>query len=224
MNPVPKITSISPVEAQANNTTFTLTITGTGFASSSLAYWNGSPLPTTVVNSTQITATVAPANIPAGGVYTVQVYTPETAPEDYDGGTSNIVNFQAILDVTTAQEYLVDQVDAYRNSIMTAYFTFDGTQWDCDADDVRNLMGINILSVLNGGNLPPGTVWRDAYNNNYPATAQFMGGMAASFLTFGVLNYNASWTHKANIRALTDTNAVLAYNYTTGWPDPTVQH
>lgn len=224
MNPKPSISSISPNECEANSVSFALTVNGSNFVASSLVYWNGSPLATVVVSQTQMTATVAPANIPVGAVYNVQVYTPETAPEDYDGGLSNIIEFQAILSVADAREYMIDRVDAHRNSLITGFFTFAGTQWDADADDTRNLMGINLLSVLNGGNLPPGTMWRDRYNNNFPATAMFMGGMAASFLTFGVINYNVSWVHKANIRALTDTAAVMNYDYTTGWPDPMVQH
>ncbi len=119
---------------------------------------------------------------------------------------------------------MCDLVDAKRAAITAGYFTFSGTQWNCDYDSTRNLMGINILSILGGGSLPAGLTWRDMYNNSYPASPAFMGGLAEEFFTLAVAAYNASWTHKANIRALTSTAAVLAYDFKdTLWPNPNTQ-
>lgn len=57
-SPVPSVTSISPNMIQSGSTTFTLTVNGTGFTTASTIEWNGTALSTTMVSSTQLTATV----------------------------------------------------------------------------------------------------------------------------------------------------------------------
>jgi uncharacterized protein (TIGR03437 family) len=69
------ITAISPSQATAGGPAFTLTLTGSGFAASSVVQWNGSTLATTFVNANQLTAAV-PANLLGGaGTATVTVVT-----------------------------------------------------------------------------------------------------------------------------------------------------
>src|SRR5207248_2416079 len=65
-----------------------LTVNGTNFVSTSTVYWNGSPLTTTFVSSTQLTAIVPAANVAAVGTASVTVVNP--AP---GGGTSNAQTF-----------------------------------------------------------------------------------------------------------------------------------
>ena len=57
----PVITSLSPTSTPGGNPQFTLTVSGSGFNSSSTVYFNGTALVTTVVNSGQLTA-IVPAN------------------------------------------------------------------------------------------------------------------------------------------------------------------
>jgi len=123
-----------------------------------------------------------------------------------------------------AQEDMCDLVDARRTALTNGFFTFNGTQWNCDYDSTRNLMGVNILILLNSGVCPPGLTWVDMYNNSVPASTPLLAGMAEEFLKLGVTAYEASWAHKANIRALTSTASVLAYDFAdTLWPNPMVQ-
>src|SRR5437762_1808403 len=87
----PTITSISPTSTIAGSGQFTLTVNGTNFLSTSPAStvnWNGSPLTTTFVSSTQLTAIVPAANVATVGTASVTVVNP--AP---GGGTSNSVTF-----------------------------------------------------------------------------------------------------------------------------------
>ncbi len=56
------LTGLSPASAAAGGAAFTLTITGTGFASGATVAWNGTALTTTFVSATQLTAAV-PANL-----------------------------------------------------------------------------------------------------------------------------------------------------------------
>jgi Putative Ig domain len=87
-NPVPTTTSISPASTTAGSAQFTLTVNGANFVSTSAVYWNGSPLITTFVSSTKLTAIVPAANVAAVGTASVTVVNP--AP---GGGTSNAQTF-----------------------------------------------------------------------------------------------------------------------------------
>jgi hypothetical protein len=57
--PILAISSISPSTVTAGGTIFTLTVNGSNFVSASVIYWNGQPLPTTYVSSSELTAQVA---------------------------------------------------------------------------------------------------------------------------------------------------------------------
>jgi uncharacterized repeat protein (TIGR01451 family) len=57
-SPAPAVTSLSPNMVAAGGSSFTLTVNGSRFTSASAVEWNGTALSTTVVSSTQLTATV----------------------------------------------------------------------------------------------------------------------------------------------------------------------
>jgi hypothetical protein len=129
------------------------------------------------------------------------------------------------LTVQQAQDLVTGWIDDYRSSLASNFFTYNDHQWDCDQQSINNITGINVISLLNGGNLPAGILWRD-YNNNYVSvTGAYMGGMALSYVSFAQLAYNASWTHKANVLALNDSILIQDYVWqNTLWPDPTQQY
>jgi len=88
-NPAPTITSLSPTSASAAGAAFSLTVTGTGFASGvSTVNWNGQARATTYVSSTQLTAAITASDIAAAGTDSVSVS--NSAP---GGGNSNSVPF-----------------------------------------------------------------------------------------------------------------------------------
>jgi len=86
---VPVLSSLSPIYANAGGSAFTLTVTGTGFVSSSTIYWGSTALTTTYVSATQLTAQVTAAEIAVTGTSAVTVQTPSSG-----GGTSNTVTFE----------------------------------------------------------------------------------------------------------------------------------
>lgn len=99
-NPVPQITSISPASKVSHMTTFTLTVTGSGFLRASKIYFNGTEKSTTFVSSGEITCSINPDEILAspvpsgtskGSDVDLPVYVNNPAP---GGGDSDIVNFQ----------------------------------------------------------------------------------------------------------------------------------
>jgi len=61
-SPAPTLTSLSPNTAIAGGAAFTLSATGSSFSSGSQLTWNGSPLSTTFVSTSQLTAAI-PANL-----------------------------------------------------------------------------------------------------------------------------------------------------------------
>jgi subtilisin family serine protease len=90
VNPVPSISSLTPLATLAGGPAFTLTVNGSGFVSSSVVRWNGSNRPTTFVNATRLTAAIAASDIAQIGSTPVTVFTP--AP---GGGTSSAATFNA---------------------------------------------------------------------------------------------------------------------------------
>jgi trimeric autotransporter adhesin len=92
-NPVPSITSLSPPSVYAGGPSFTLTVNGTGFISSTVIYWSpfDPPLTTTYVSSTQVTALVPAAYIMSPTSNYVYAYNPPPG-----GGNSGSVIFSII--------------------------------------------------------------------------------------------------------------------------------
>ncbi|MDE2125223.1 MAG: IPT/TIG domain-containing protein [Armatimonadetes bacterium] len=83
----PTLTAISPSEVLSGNSALTVTITGTGFNSTSVACWNGSPRVTSRISSTTVLAAILAADLATPGTYTVHV----TNPAPGTGTTANAV-------------------------------------------------------------------------------------------------------------------------------------
>jgi hypothetical protein len=88
-NPVPVMGSMNPAIADAGGTAFTLTVNGAGFLANSTINWGTTPLATSFVSATQLTAQVTAADIATAGAYAITVQTP--AP---GGGTTGILQFE----------------------------------------------------------------------------------------------------------------------------------
>jgi len=89
LNPVPSLGTLSPTAGAAGTTTTTpVTVTGTGFVTNSTVNINGAPHQTIFTNATQLTVNLTAADLAAGGVDQVTVFSPGPG-----GGTSNILTF-----------------------------------------------------------------------------------------------------------------------------------
>lgn len=71
LSPAAVLNSLSPSSAFAGGSSFTLTLNGSNFNSSSTVFWNGQPLPTTFFNSQQATAAISASLITSVGVVSV---------------------------------------------------------------------------------------------------------------------------------------------------------
>lgn len=95
-----------------------------------------------------------------------------------------------------------------------------------DADNVsRERISGMIARIQRGDGLPTGWMgWRDASNQQHWSqddAATVLANLTA--LSRAIEDREqallvASWTHKANIEALTGIDAILAYDVTVGWP------
>jgi len=89
-NPAPFVNQpLVPMSTTPGGSGFSLTVNGTGFISGSTVNWNGTPLPTTFVKASQLTATVTAADIAMAQTAWITVVNP--AP---GGGKSNVAFFQ----------------------------------------------------------------------------------------------------------------------------------
>jgi len=71
LNPAAVLSSLSPSSVMAEGNGFSLSLRGSNFSSSTTVLWNGQPVPTTFVNSQQVTATISASLIAAAGVVSV---------------------------------------------------------------------------------------------------------------------------------------------------------
>ncbi|MDQ2731780.1 MAG: IPT/TIG domain-containing protein [Armatimonadota bacterium] len=85
----PTITTLSPTTVVAGAAAFTLTVNGTNFLSTSQAYLGNTPLATTFVSATQLTAIVPATSIAQTRNAVVFVYNGRR-----NGGSSNTIPFQ----------------------------------------------------------------------------------------------------------------------------------
>jgi IPT/TIG domain/Galactose oxidase, central domain/Kelch motif len=82
-NPAPNVTSVSPNSVTAGAPDTTVTISGSGFVSSSVANLNGQTLKTTFVSGTQVSAVIPAGALASGAVNNITVTNPPPG-----GGTS----------------------------------------------------------------------------------------------------------------------------------------
>ncbi len=92
-NPIPLINQpLVPDAVAPGSVAFTLTVNGTGFTAGAVVKWNGSPLPTTFVKESQLTASVSASQVVSEKTASITVTNPPPG-----GGTSNSVYFTVTL-------------------------------------------------------------------------------------------------------------------------------
>ena len=96
--PKPVLTSLTPNPASLTQVQqgLLLTVNGSHFYSSSILLWNGVALPTTVMSSTQLQATITTTQISSPGTAQIVVHTPANLSGDLgcdSGGNSKALTF-----------------------------------------------------------------------------------------------------------------------------------
>ena len=102
-NPVPSLSSLSPISIPEGSKPFTLTVMGNNFISGSVVKWNGSNRTTNYVSSIQLTASILPEDISGAGVAAVTVFNP--SPGGGESPASKTFNIDTVepLSVLTIQ-------------------------------------------------------------------------------------------------------------------------
>lgn len=182
-NPIPNITSLSPPTVYLNSPTTTITINGSGFLTSSLAYLQNSntPLPTTFVSTTQIKTQVPDTvlastgflslyvtNPPPGGGTTstnLQIVAPEPSINSISP-TSVVAGTASELILLSGQNFMAGaKVQWNGTSIPTTYVSSSQLQVQPTAAELGTA-GIVQLSVTNPS---PGTISPPVtFNVTYP--------------------------------------------------------
>ncbi len=87
-NRIPTLNSLSPSTQDMGGPSFTLTVVGSNFMTSSIVQWNGSNRPTHFIGSTQLTADIPASDITSAG--TAKITVVDSSPV---GGVSNSKDF-----------------------------------------------------------------------------------------------------------------------------------
>jgi hypothetical protein len=90
INLVPAIGNLSPNSAEAGSSGFTLTVSGTGYASDSVVRWNGSDRPTRFVDANTVAAEIPSSDVALPGQQQVTVF--NSAPGGESGGATFTVS------------------------------------------------------------------------------------------------------------------------------------
>ena len=118
-NPVPVLTSLSPITALIAGSSFTLTVTGSNLLKTSKVQWNGTALITTFVSATQLTASVPSSYLKKAGEVNITVSNPTPG-----GGTSEAQTFTVNYRVPTLTSISPTSALANSNSLT---LTVNGT-------------------------------------------------------------------------------------------------
>jgi hypothetical protein len=138
--PVPFINQpLYPAAAAPGGHAFTIIVNGTGFVSGSVVTWNGSALPTTFVNSDQLTAAVPAADIANPGTAWVTVWN--------GGVNSNVAYFEITYPRVSVsfQPVLNFYAGANPNSVAVGDFNGDGKL------DLAIADGLEVMVLLGNG-------------------------------------------------------------------------
>ena len=175
-SPVPFVDQpLVPDAAAPGGAGFTLTVNGAGFVPASIVNWNGSPLPTTFVKSTQLTATVPSSNIATASTASVTVVNPSP------GGVSN-TQFFSIAAASTSLSFLpavtYDSGGYTAQSVRIADLKADGKLDIVVANwwDTNNIGVVGILLGNGDGTFQPAMNYKTGGAPNYSLVVADVNG------------------------------------------------
>jgi hypothetical protein len=142
-NPVPFIDEpLAPTAAAPGSYELMLTVNGTGFAQGSVVSWNGSPLATTYVSGTRLTAAVPPLDIASPGTASVTVASPGSSAGSY-------AVFLAVTNPTTSTSLMMPNWAAPYKATAIAVADFNG-DGKLDSASIDSFTGLLSVALGNG--------------------------------------------------------------------------
>lgn len=111
-----------------------------------------------------------------------------------------------------------ERVNALRSRRLEEGIVFKGKTFDSSEKSRCNLTAAAAKAASPDSELAEDFVWRTADNENVSMTKSDLLAFHAAMTDWVYANYQASWTHKAALQALTTVEAVEAYDIERGWP------
>lgn len=127
-NPLPVTTNISPSNATAGGPSFTLTVSGSGFISSSTVLWGGVSKATTYISANSLTASILAGDISTSTNVSIAISSPLPG-----GGTSNAQTFTVTSDVIPNPVPVISSISPNSKTVG-------------DSDFTMNIFGSNFIS------------------------------------------------------------------------------
>jgi hypothetical protein len=177
--PVPQIANpLVPTAVVPGSPAFSLTVNGTGFASGSTVYWNGSPRITTYISAAQLAATINAADVATATSGLVTVHN--------SGGTVSNVAFLLVTAPVAAPSFgssaIPQTLGSYSWTLLAGDLTGDGF-----ADTIVS-PGTYVESVLGIGN----GSFQYPVDCSFPSTTQVYSGLLADINNDGNLDFITS--------------------------------
>jgi outer membrane protein assembly factor BamB len=141
VQPLPPLTltSLSPATVPAGNSTFNLTVFGTGFTPNSAIAWNGTLLTTAYGSNTMLTASISVVQVASIGTASVTVVNPVN-----QGGTSSPLTLTIVAPSKDAVSYQI-------NNGHNGFITFNAVSLPASASWSVDLGGQPSYSLVVGG-------------------------------------------------------------------------
>jgi 6-phosphogluconolactonase (cycloisomerase 2 family) len=209
-NPVPTITAMSPTSAVASSASFTLTINGANFMTTSMVSFGGTMPTTTFVSSTQLTAAIPAAAIASAGTASVTVTNPTPG-----GGTSNTLNF--VINSGANPIPTISSLDPSCAPVGAQAFTLALMGTNFVPNSVVRWNGKDLSTTLNGGPLMAQIPASDIAATGTATVTVFNpapGGGASNSITFNIAAGGVGPTSMA-----VDPTGKFAYVANEGCPD-----
>lgn len=135
---------------------------------------------------------------------------------DSNGSLISSVDTRNLDDVKTAKW---NEINNYRDYVLSLGIWYMGHFWGSDPTSRANITGA-VAAAVAGIPLPTGFTWRDNNNNNVAFTLTNLVTLGGYLLAFVNEVYNASWTMKTTVDALTTLDDVDNFVVSMQtWPD-----
>ncbi|HEY3740579.1 MAG TPA: IPT/TIG domain-containing protein, partial [Bryobacteraceae bacterium] len=168
----PAITTLSPASVTVGSQGLTLQVNGSGYLSNSTVLWNGTPLPTTYVSPTQLTATLSANLLSAAGSEQITVQNPNgsvSASSPFlvnavgsGSSTGGLAHFAVGSNFTTG-------ITIINTGATTAQYRI--TFYDDNGNPINLPFSTGTTNQLSGTLSPYGSLYIEATNPNGPLTS-----------------------------------------------------
>jgi hypothetical protein len=135
-NPVPTAGRVSPNREPVGSPQFTMTVTGTGFRSSSVVRFNGNNRTTTFVSDVQLTATIPASDMLVPGPYPITVFNP--APSGGSSSVKPVTNFYVEPSCNSSAGQSFPGITLF-NTVKSQMWYNDGLWWGVFSDSLGGI-------------------------------------------------------------------------------------